>query len=69
LKYSRYDINGYRFWTVKLEANRPLAATTNNILVTSSEDATGHVTDYYDIIQNIVEYMFGAAKELNVVLF
>jgi hypothetical protein len=69
LKYSRYDINGYRFWTVKLEANRPLAATTNNRLVTSSEDATGHVTDYYDIIQNIVEYMFGAAKELNVVLF
>jgi hypothetical protein len=54
---------------VKLEANRPLAATTNNRLVTSSEDATGHVTDYYDIIQNIVEYMFGAAKELIVVLF
>jgi hypothetical protein len=69
LKYSRYDINGYRFWTVKLEANRPLAAATNNRLVTSSEDATGHITDYYDIIQNIVEYTFGGVKELKLCFF
>jgi hypothetical protein len=30
---------------VKLEASHPLAATTNNGLVTSGEDATSHVTD------------------------
>jgi hypothetical protein len=36
---------------MKLEASRPLAATTNNGLVTSGEDATGHVTDYYDIFK------------------
>jgi hypothetical protein len=51
LEYSRYDINEYHFWTMKLEASRPLAATTNNGLVTSGEDATGHVTDYYDIFK------------------
>jgi hypothetical protein len=50
LKYSRYDINGYRFRMEKLEVTRPLATTTNNRLVTSDEDATGHVTNYYDIL-------------------
>jgi hypothetical protein len=69
LEYSCYDINRYHFWTAKLEASRPLAATTNSGLVTSGEDATDHVTDYYDILQNIVEYTFDGAKELKVVFF
>jgi hypothetical protein len=57
------------FRMVKLEASHPLAATTNNKLVTSGNDATGHVIDYYGILQNIVEYMFGGAKGLKVVFF
>jgi hypothetical protein len=69
LEYSRYDINEYSFRTAKLEASCPLAATTNSGLVTSGEDAIGHVTNYYNILQNIVEYMFGGAKELKVVFF
>jgi hypothetical protein len=69
LKYSRYDINGYRFRTAKLEVSHPIATTTNNGVVTSGEDATSHVTDYYDILQNIIEYTFGGAKELKVVFF
>jgi hypothetical protein len=50
LEYSRYDINVYHFQTVKLEVSRPLAATTNNGVITSGEDATGHVTNYYAIL-------------------
>jgi hypothetical protein len=50
LKYNHYDINGYRFRTMKLEASRPLAATTNNELVTSGEDSIDHVTNYYGIL-------------------
>jgi hypothetical protein len=69
LEYSRYDINRYRFQTVKLEASRPLAATTNSGVVTSGKDATGHVTNYYGILQNIVKYTFGGAKVLKVVFF
>jgi hypothetical protein len=69
LEYSCYDSNGYHSRTVKLEASRPLAVTTNSGVVTSGEDATEHVTDYYDILQNIVEYTFGGAKELRVVFF
>jgi hypothetical protein len=69
LEYSHYDINGYRFQTVKLEASRPLAATTNSGLVTRGEDVTGHVTNYYGILQNIIEYTFSGAKELKVVFF
>jgi hypothetical protein len=53
----------------KLEVSRPLAATTNSRLVTNGKDATGHVANYYGILQNIVKYMFGGAKELNVVFF
>jgi hypothetical protein len=69
LEYSRYDINRYCFWMMKLEASHPLAATANNGVVTSGEYAIDHVTDYYDILQNIIEYMFSGAKELNVVFF
>jgi hypothetical protein len=69
LEYSRYNINGYHFRTVKLGASHPLAATTNSGLVTSGKDATGHVADYYSIPKNIIEYMFGGAKELKVVFF
>jgi hypothetical protein len=53
----------------KLEASHPLAVTTNSGLVTSGEDATGHITDYYGILQNIVEYTFGGGKELKDVFF
>jgi hypothetical protein len=69
LEYSHYDINGYHFRTVKLEVSHPLAITTNNVVVTSGEDATGHVTDNYGFLQNIVEYTFDGAKELKVVFF
>jgi hypothetical protein len=51
----------------KLEASHPLAATTNSRVVTKSEDASGLAADYYGILQKILEYMFGGAKELKVV--
>jgi hypothetical protein len=69
LEYSRYDINEYHLWMEKLEVSRLLAATTNIGVVTSDEDTTGHVTDYYGIFQNIFEYTFDGAKELRVVFF
>jgi hypothetical protein len=69
LEYSRYDINGYHFWTVKLEASHPLAATCNSGVVTSDEDASRVAADYYGVIQKIIEYMFRGIKELNVVFF
>jgi hypothetical protein len=69
LEYSRYDINGYRIRTEKLEVSRLLTTTTNNKVVTSGKDSTSHVTNYYGILQNIVEYMFGGTKELRVVFF
>jgi hypothetical protein len=69
LEYSRYDINGYRFWTVKLEESHPLAATCNSGVVTSGEDASGVAADYYAVLQKIIEYTFGGTKELKVVFF
>jgi hypothetical protein len=69
LEYSRYDINGYHFRTVKLEVSRPLAATCNSGVVTSGEDASGVAADYYGVLQKIIEYTFGGTKELKVVFF
>jgi hypothetical protein len=68
-EYSHYNINGYHFLMEKLEASHPLVATTNSGVVICGEDATGHVTDYYGILQNIIEYTLCDAKELKVVFF
>jgi hypothetical protein len=54
---------------LKLEVSHPFAATTNSRIVTSGKDATDHVTDYYGILQNIIEHTFGGAKVLKVVFF
>jgi hypothetical protein len=69
LEYSRYDINGYHFWAMKLEVSHPLAATCNSGVVTSGEDASGVAADYYGVFQKNIEYTFGATKELKVVFF
>jgi hypothetical protein len=59
LKYDCYDINEYRFRKVKLEASRPLTATTNSGVVANDEGASGLAAGYYGVLQKIIEYMFG----------
>jgi hypothetical protein len=68
-KFDHYDINGYRFRTVKLEASRPLAATTNSGVVASAYCVDGQLDDYYSILQDITEYTFGGHKPLRFVTF
>jgi hypothetical protein len=53
----------------KLEASRPLVATTNSGVVANDEDASGLAVDYYGVLQKIIEYTFGGTKELKVVIF
>ena len=67
--YSRYDVNGYRFRTAKLEKSRPLAATVNSGVMTSGYDDSDKLVNYYGVLQNIVEIVFSGPKELNVVFF
>jgi hypothetical protein len=69
LDYSRYDIIGYHFRTVKLEASHPLAATCNSRVVTGGEDASGVAADYYGVLQKFIEYTFRGTKKLTVVFF
>jgi hypothetical protein len=69
LEYDRYDINGYHFQTTKLEGSHPLAATTNSGVVANDEDASGLATDYYGVLQKLIEYTFGDTKELKVMFF
>jgi hypothetical protein len=69
LEYGRYDINRYHFRMAKLAANHPLAATTNSGVVANGEYASRLATDYYGVLQKILEYTFGGTKELKVVFF
>jgi hypothetical protein len=67
LEYGCYDINRYRFWTVKLEVSHPHGGTTNSRVVANGKDASGLAADYYSILQKIIEYTFGGIKEVKVV--
>jgi hypothetical protein len=64
-----YDTNGYCFQTTKLEASHPLATTTKSGVVANGKGASRLATDYYGILQKILEYTFGGAKELKVLFF
>jgi hypothetical protein len=69
LEYFCYDINGYHFWAVKLEASCPLATTRNSEVVANCKDASGLAADYYGVLQNIIEYTSGGTEELKFVFF
>jgi len=67
--FGRYDVNGFRFRSTQFEALRPLAATTNTGVALRAIDAQGRETNYYGIINNILEFSFAGNKELKVVFF
>ena len=67
--YGRYDIKGFRFRSTKFEAVRPLAATTNTGVVARAIDPQGRETNYYGIINDILEYNFIGNRILKVVFF
>jgi hypothetical protein len=67
--YGRYDVNGFRFYSTIFEASLQLAATTNIGVVTRVVDVQGHITKYYRIIKNIIEYNFVGNKNLKILFF
>jgi hypothetical protein len=67
--YGHYDVNGFRFCSTSFEALRPLAATTNSVVVMRAIDVEGRETNYYGIINKILEFSFAGNKELKVVFF
>ena len=67
--YGHYDVNGYRFRSAKLEKSRPLAATVNSGAMTNAYDASDKQVNYYGVLQNFVECVFGGPKELKVMFF
>jgi hypothetical protein len=68
-RYGRYDVNGFRFRSTRFEDAQPLAATTNSRVVTRAVDDEGNVTNYYGVINDILEYKFFRDKQLKVVFF
>jgi hypothetical protein len=67
--YGRYVVNGFRFCSTRFEDAHPLAATTNYGVVTRGVDDEGKVTNYYGVINDILEYKFFRDKQLKVVFF
>ena len=67
--FGRYDVNGFRFRSDQFEKSRPRAATRNTGVLTRALDALGRETNYYGIIQNILEFNFAGNKPLKLVFF
>jgi hypothetical protein len=67
--YGRYDVNCFRFRSTAFKALRSLVATTNSGVVTRAINAEGRETNYYEIINKILEFSFVGNKELKVVFF
>jgi hypothetical protein len=66
--YGWYDINESRFRSTQFEALRPRTTTTNTRVVTREIDNQGWETNYYGIINNVLEFNFARNKDLKVVL-
>ena len=67
--YGRYDVNGFRFHSTRFKAAHPLATITNSEVVTRAIDDQGKVTNHYEAIKEMLEYMFIGDKQLKVVFF
>jgi hypothetical protein len=67
--YGRYDVNGFRFCSTRFEDAHSIGATTNSGVVTRALDDEGKVTNYYGVINDILEYEFFRDKQLKVVFF
>jgi hypothetical protein len=68
-RYGRYDVNGFRFRSTRFEDAHPLGATTNSGVVSRADDDEAKVTNYYGVINGILEYKFFGDKQLKVVFF
>jgi hypothetical protein len=67
--YGRYDVNGFWFRSTAFEGLHPLAATTNSWVVMRAIDDEGCKTNYYGIINKILEFSFAGNKEFKIVFF
>ncbi|WVZ76615.1 hypothetical protein U9M48_024578 [Paspalum notatum var. saurae] len=67
--HGRYDVNGFHFRSAPFEAAHPLAATCNSGVMVRASDDQGKESNYYGIIQNILEFKFIGDKELKLVFF
>ena len=55
-RYGLYDVNGFHFRSTRFKDAHPLAATTNSRVVTRVVNDEGTVTNYYGVINDILEY-------------
>jgi hypothetical protein len=67
--FGRYDVNGLHFCLDQFEKSCPHVATRNTRFVTRALNALKRETNYYGIIQNILEFNFAGNKTLKVVFF
>ena len=67
--HTRYDVNGFWFRSAPFEAAHPRAATCNSGVMVRATDDEGRESNYYGIIQKILEFKFISNKELKLFFF
>jgi hypothetical protein len=67
--YGQYDVNEFQFRSTQFEALRPLMLTTNTGVVMRAIGNQGWKTNYYGIINSILEFNFARNKDLKVIFF
>jgi hypothetical protein len=67
--YCQYDVNDFRFQSTPFEVARPRACTISLGVVTRTIDEQGQEINYYEIIQQILEFSFAGNKKPKVVFF
>jgi hypothetical protein len=67
--YGQYIVNGFRFHSTQFEVLHPQWETTNTGVVTRAINVEVWETNYYEIINNILEFNFARNTGLKVVFF
>jgi hypothetical protein len=67
--FGLYDVNGFHFRSAQFEKSRTRATTHNTGVVTRALDAHRRETNYYGIIQYILEFNFARNKTQKVLFF
>lgn len=67
--YGCYDVNGYRFRSMKYERSRSGLTITNSGVCVSSYDGNNDLIEYFGVIEDIIKVSWDGSMQLELVIF